>query len=201
MSEIIWKDIPGYENLYEVSDTGIVRSKLRKVIYKDSTIAIHKSKVLKPYPNKNYKYDKITGLRVTLSKNDIQVRFFIHQLVMFAFMGPCPEGNEVAHNDSDIYNNNLSNLRYTTHSENEMDKIVNGTMRYGKVHHNHKNRYKVLDPEGSGHTFESPQLFFRERMPEMEARRFAKRLCDSSRLKKNKRRYKGWFLKEVMCYA
>lgn len=201
MNEVIWKDVPGFEDLYEVSDTGVVRSKIRALFYHD-TVNIHNSRVLKPYENKRYKSDCITGLRVTLSKENKPKRFFIHQLVMLAFKGPCPDKMEVAHNDGNCYNNNLSNLRYTSHSDNEMDKVEHGTMRYGRRHHNYKNKYRVLDPEGNEHIIESPQLFFRERMNETDARRFAKRLCDSSRLtKKNKPNYCGWVLKEVMCYA
>ena len=201
MSEVEWKDVVGYEGLYEVSDTGVVRSNLRILYYKDA-LHVHSSKVLKPDENRSYKNkDRVTSLRVTLSKDNIQRRFMVHQLVMGAFIGPCPKGMEIAHNDGNPYNNRPENLRYTSHSDNEMDKIEHGSMRYGRVHHNHKNIYKVTDPEGNSHVIESPQLFFRERMPEMEARRFSKRVCDSSRIKRKKGAYKGWTLKEVVDYS
>lgn len=196
-ANLVWKDIPGYDELYEVSETGIVRSKVRILYYHD-TINIHNSRVLKPYENLDHTKTRVTGLRVTLSKNNIQKRFFIHQLVMLAFKGPCPDGMEVAHNDGNCYNNNFVNLRYCSHSDNEMDKVKHGTMNYGRQHHKHEYQYVVLDPQGNEHVIVSPQLFFRERMEEMEARKFAKHVCDKSRIKSNKVNYHGWTLKEVI---
>lgn len=51
----------------------------------------------------------------------------IHRMVLEAFVGPCPEGMEAAHNDGDRLNNDVSNLRWTTHKENIADKKKHGT--------------------------------------------------------------------------
>lgn len=51
----------------------------------------------------------------------------IHQLVLEAFVGPCPEGMQCCHNDGSRNNNALSNLRWDTHRANIADKFRHGT--------------------------------------------------------------------------
>ena len=51
----------------------------------------------------------------------------VHNLVLFAFVGPRQEGMEGCHNDGDRTNNHLKNLRWDTHSKNNHDKIKHGT--------------------------------------------------------------------------
>jgi hypothetical protein len=53
---------------------------------------------------------------------------------MHAFVGPCPEGMQVAHNDGNAANNHLSNLRYATAWENAQDKLQHGVMARGESH-------------------------------------------------------------------
>ena len=49
-----------------------------------------------------------------------------HRLVMFAFVGPCPPGQEVRHLDGDKLNPSLDNLVYGTRSENMRDMVRHG---------------------------------------------------------------------------
>ena len=56
----------------------------------------------------------------------------IHQLVLLAFVGTCPEGMEVCHNDGSKTNNCLENLRYGTRKENIWDKDRHGTILFGE---------------------------------------------------------------------
>lgn len=51
----------------------------------------------------------------------------VHQLIALTFLGPCPPGLEVCHNDGNPANNHIGNLRYDTQSENELDKVRHGT--------------------------------------------------------------------------
>lgn len=53
--------------------------------------------------------------------------FLVHRMVAEAFLGPCPEGCEVAHKDHDRANPRLDNLEYLTHAEN-----VKGSARAGR---------------------------------------------------------------------
>jgi hypothetical protein len=54
----------------------------------------------------------------------------VHQLVLLAFRGPCPSGMECLHNDDVKNNNELTNLRYGTRSENNKDRVRTGHDRW-----------------------------------------------------------------------
>ena len=55
----------------------------------------------------------------------------IHRLVLESFVGECPQGMECRHLDGNPQNNNLSNLRWGTHSDNVRDAVK---------HNNHVNQ-------------------------------------------------------------
>ena len=65
---------------------------------------------------------------------------YVHRLVMLAFVGPCPEGLEVCHNNGKRTDNRLNNLRYDTRSSNALDRHAHGTFnpRRGEDAHNSK---------------------------------------------------------------
>lgn len=103
----VWKDIAGYEGLYQVSNKGNVRSLDRKVNFLHGT-KISRGKLLKPGANaEGY-------LFVTLSKNNIVRPARINRLVASAFI-PNP-GNlpSVNHKDKNRKNNNVENLEWCT---------------------------------------------------------------------------------------
>jgi hypothetical protein len=105
-----WKDIPGYEGLYQASNSGRIKSILR-------------NKILKPWKNKNgNKY----RLMVSLWKNKIKTKFYVHQLILLAFVGPRVNNMEVCHNDGNSENNSIENLRWDTHQNNMQDMIKDG---------------------------------------------------------------------------
>jgi hypothetical protein len=54
---------------------------------------------------------------------------YVHRLVMFIFVGPCPEGHECRHLDGDRTNNRLTNLEWGTPEQNGEDKVLHGTMK------------------------------------------------------------------------
>lgn len=114
MSEV-WKDITGYEGLYQVSDLGNVKSLDREVTYKDGKVRIHKGKLLKPQKHRD------GGLKIGLYKNKKPETFTPQKLVMSVFIGPRPEGYQICHIDGNPLNNKLSNLRYDTQAENNID--------------------------------------------------------------------------------
>lgn len=101
----IWKPIPGFEGLYEVSDAGRVRS----LHLWHGSAAAH---VLGLYPsNRDY-------LTARLTKQGKQYSPNVHRLVALAFLGPCPTGHEVHHKDGNRQNNRADNLEYITRQEN-----------------------------------------------------------------------------------
>ncbi len=58
----------------------------------------------------------------------------VHQVVALAFLGPVPEGMEVAHNDGNPANPLPGNLRYDTPQGNTDDKRRHGTWQFGETH-------------------------------------------------------------------
>jgi hypothetical protein len=61
---------------------------------------------------------------------------YVHRLVLRAYVGPCPDGQEVRHLDGNPANNSVANLAYGTRSENIADMHGHGTARVGEKHHN-----------------------------------------------------------------
>lgn len=100
----IWKPVVGYEDLYEVSNTGRVRS----LNYRQTG----KVRELRPGA------DRCGYLLVALCKNGKQKSHHVHKLVIEAFVGPRPEGYDVNHIDEDKRNNSVKNLEYCTHRDN-----------------------------------------------------------------------------------
>lgn len=113
-----WQQIPAWEGLYEASDGGRIRSLSRPR---------HPGRILKPTLNVRGYY------RVDLSRDGKQATRLVHQLVLLAFVGPCPDGMEVLHGPGGRTDNRLSNLSYGTHSQNCRDKRRDGTNPNGEA--------------------------------------------------------------------
>lgn len=97
--EEVWKDLPGYEGRYYVSNLGRVIGP--------------RGKVLKPWLSKGGKY--------AVFHLGIKKKMQVHQAVMLAFRGPPPPGMVVCHCDGNSLNNTLDNLRYDTIQHNTWD--------------------------------------------------------------------------------
>lgn len=108
----IWKDIPGYEGLYQVSNLGKVKSLERTVVSKTNVVKRVHERIKKPV------IDEHGYCTVSLYKNNKERILFVHRIVLAAFVGPCPEGMQVNHIDCNPCNNCLTNLEYVTPSEN-----------------------------------------------------------------------------------
>lgn len=117
-----WKDIPGFEGRYQISNLGRVKSLPRYV--KNGTgyrsvrggIRKHSRNGPREYPSINLK-DK---------------SFTIHRLLGELWI-PNPTGlPEVLHKDDDPNNYNLDNLYWGTSSQNSNDTVKNGNHHYAK---------------------------------------------------------------------
>ncbi len=129
-----WIGIPGYEH-YEVSDKGNVHSLPRK-----TKAGMRGGCILKPaLTSSGY-------LAVALFRDNTRKTWNVHKLVMFAFRGPCPEGQEIRHLDGNRLNNVLTNLKYGTRSDNRLDSVLHGT---------HRNTRKTCCPQGHKYTPEN----------------------------------------------
>jgi len=105
-----WKDIPGYEGYYKVSNLGRVKSLDRIIITKKGYNLPKKGSLMKPL------FDKKNGyMRIRLSKGDCRM-FGVHQLVAMAFLNHIPNGHSshIDHIDCDKTNNILENIRIVT---------------------------------------------------------------------------------------
>ena len=115
MNKEIWKAIPGYEGLYEVSDLGRVRSLDRIIVKKNKSTMLYKGKILKYYE------DSQGRLSVSLSKNDKKKNIRVHIIVAETFIGKRPDKKVICHINGNNQDNRLVNLRYDTHRENAID--------------------------------------------------------------------------------
>lgn len=120
MSEI-WRRIQGFENCYEVSNYGRVRS-LDKCVRHYSGHAIKKGKIkaLRILPKTGY-------VQVSLWDARKQKICLVHRLVALAFQDVCGQyfdGAEVDHIDTIRTNNCAENLRWVTRHENHMNPIT-----------------------------------------------------------------------------
>lgn len=127
MCEEIWKPVVEH-NGYEVSNFGRVRSVDRVVMCAhpaQGTVAKnYRGKLLRPG-------GRASGhVTVAIGKNNSKS---VHTLVLESFVGPCPEGREGCHSDDDPTNNQLSNLRWDTRSNNLYDAVRNGKKPVGEA--------------------------------------------------------------------
>lgn len=135
----IWKDIPNYEHLYQVSNVGRVRSKDKEwYAYnyrkKDMSIVKMKGRIMKQgTTNCNYK-------QVHLSKNGIEKVKSVHRLVAEVFI-PNPNNLPcVNHKDGNKQNNCVENLEWCSFSYNVKNAYENNLSKsylkgkFGKLH-------------------------------------------------------------------
>jgi hypothetical protein len=124
----IWKDVVGYEGLYQVSNLGRVKSLDRIVIDSGKYDRIRKFRglVLKPKINKQGYYT------VNLSKNNKKKTFKMHQLVAIYYLNHTPCGHDlvVDHIDNNALNNYYKNLRIVTQRRNTHNQSVIYSSKY-----------------------------------------------------------------------
>jgi hypothetical protein len=116
----VWKPIPGYEGLYEVSNWGRV-----KALFSGNN-GQHK-------PGRIFKLDrksKYPGLY--LYAYGSKTWESVHRLMWKTFVGPIPDGMLIRHWDDNPQHNILSNLRPGTHAENMADRTRNGKTSRGE---------------------------------------------------------------------
>lgn len=125
--EKMWKDVNGYEGVYEVSNQGDVRSVDRVIKCSNGKILNVKGKNMTQRESRGYK-------RVGLSKGHKEKVYSVHRLVAKAFILNEFNKKTVNHIDGNRSNNMCSNLEWSTLSEN----IKHSFESLGKKTHNRK---------------------------------------------------------------
>jgi hypothetical protein len=116
-----WLPVPGYEDRYDISDQGRVRSYYR---WGSAELCNIPQRILRPGTH------TCGYLQVYLhGGNGKPIMWLVHRLVMLAFIGPCPAGHEVNHLDGNKANNHLQNLEYSTKSANQKHAVLNGLLQ------------------------------------------------------------------------
>lgn len=141
--EEVWKPVLNYEDLYEISNLGRIKTLARDVYYpgdknRKPFIRRNKEKIMKQtYYGTPRKY-----LAVKLTKNQNPKNFLVHRLVAETFIGAIPEDMEVNHKDEIKTNNNVENLEIVTCKEN-IQKARNNN----KIKPHRRCKYKLTNVE------------------------------------------------------
>lgn len=122
----VWRPVVGFVGIYEVSDFGRVRSLPRVMRNRHGTTSPVKGRILE-CKGRVAKYPM-----VSLANGRGHVTRAIHTIVLEAFVGPCPEGLQCRHLNSDKSDNRLSNLCWGTPLENASDRKVTGQSPVGE---------------------------------------------------------------------
>lgn len=121
LEQEIWKDIKGYEGLYQVSNLGRIKSLY--FINNRYKSKHHREKIMKQQINKHgYK-------TVRLSLNKKEKSYMVHRLVAEAFILNTKNKLEVNHIDGNKQNNRVDNLELCTRSENQLHAYQKGLQK------------------------------------------------------------------------
>ena len=123
MKEEIWKDIEGYEGLYQVSDLGRIRN--------------FQNKIMKQHKNhKGY-------LIIQLSKEGRRKTLIVHRLVAKAFIPNKNNKEQINHINCNKADNNIENLEWVTNEENKKHAKLHGLCKSSQRGGKNKRAKKV----------------------------------------------------------
>ena len=136
-----WRQIPGWEGLYSVSNLGRVRSERRVIPHSVTGTYTVAGRVLRPGIGFN-------GYRLCIFRHRGKSKaWHVHRIVALAWIGKPPEdGAMVLHTNGDPHDNRPDNLRYGTHADNMADMVRHGRSRRGTSNSQNKlTREQVLE--------------------------------------------------------
>ena len=147
----IWKDVAGFEGLYQVSNFGNVRSVTRLITRSDGKTYLKKGKRLKSFvTNKGYEYVMLNDFN---SKQHLKT---VHRLVAQAFVDNPDNLAVVNHKDENKLNNAAANLEWCTQSYNMTYNQVNQRISSKLKGRKANNAVRVID-ESTGTVYTSKQ--------------------------------------------
>ena len=145
--EEIWKDIEGYEGIYQVSNLGRVRSLDRYITRPHPKTGVpmqyfQRGRDIKPAMQKGgYLF---VGLKDKPRKQLVNV----HRLVAKAFVPGYFEGADVNHKDCDRTNNRADNLEWVTRRENLMYHTPDNETPMEQIHKSQRSPVIQMTMEG-----------------------------------------------------
>ena len=137
MNKEIFKDVPGYEGKYQVSNLGNVKSLAREIVNAKGKY-ISKEKILK------HGKDTCGYYYVNLSKESKKKSIKVHQLVAMTFLGHKSNGNKIVidHINNNPSDNRLENLQLISQRENcSKDRKVGSSKYIGVYWHKKANKW------------------------------------------------------------
>ena len=125
MKKEVFRDVLGYEGLYQVSNYGRVKSLERKNIF---YCGLRKEHLERPTKEKILNYNKSNRgyLQVCLTKDGKSKTYTVHRLVAKAFLPNLKNKKQVNHIDGNKENNSIDNLEWVTSSENNKHAFITG---------------------------------------------------------------------------
>ena len=130
MAEEYWKDIKGYEGLYQVSNLGNIKS-IDRSIKRSTSLMKLKSKPISQYVgNRGYPM-------VSLCINGKCKRYLVHRIVAIAFLPNPLNKAYVNHIDGNKQNSNLENLEWSTPTENSIHAHKHGLANVARGERQH----------------------------------------------------------------
>lgn len=129
MEQEIWKDIPFYENIYQASNLGRIRTAPNKTTSnKKYAKRVWAVRILKGRGD-----NRKTGSRVSLWKNGQNKDWLVARLVAMTFLGLPKANDTVNHKNGNRMDNRVENLEWLSLEDNLRHAFDNGLMPYKKV--------------------------------------------------------------------
>lgn len=144
MENEVWKDIVGYEGLYQVSNLGRVKSLKRKVYAGRNRMRWQYERILS-----NNKTNGNGYIVVSLNKESKSKNKYVHRLVAEAFLENPNNYKYINHKDQNTFNNNANNLEFCTAQYNSTyrDAHIKRGLKYRNNLVNSKKVYQLDENE------------------------------------------------------
>ena len=104
---MIWKDIPGYDGMYQINDEGVVRS------WRSRWGRLKEPRIMSAYLRKRGKRGRARYVKLTAA-DGTQRDMKVLTLMVNAWFGGCPPGMVAFHRNGDLNDNYVGNIGFAT---------------------------------------------------------------------------------------